>query len=116
MSQSSGGGAAGGSLINITPFIYFLKHNNSIRNISFMGLNIRIFSVRVCDEIRNSLEIGKIIRADIKDWISKYVVEGSIMKAIHVEKGLRKIGISLSLFEVCCLLEKLNAEFGRIFT
>ena len=104
MSESSGGGAVGGSLINITPFIYFLKHNYTIKNISFMGINIRVFSARVCDEIRSSLEIGKIIRSDVKDWISKYVVEGSLMKAIHVEKGLRKIGISLSLFEVCCLL------------
>ena len=72
-----------GTLINISPFIHYLRSGN-LHNLSFMPISIRVFADYVQREIYESLELSRLIRADVKDWIAPYVVEGCILKAIDI--------------------------------
>ena len=81
-----------------------------------MPISIRVFADEVSREIYQSLELGKLIRADVKDWIAPYVVEGCVLKAIDIQKGLRRLGITLSIFQIACLLEMLNGKYASIYT
>ncbi len=74
---------APGTLINIAPLVHFLRYG-SLHTLSLMAVSIRVFADAVQSEIHHALELGKLIRADVKDWLAASVVEGTVMKAVDV--------------------------------